>query len=155
MGTLGKAAGVGGAFVLAHEVIIEWLIQRARSYIYTTAAPPLLAHALLTAIKIIRSPEGQQRRENIALRMQEIEQSIPKDKFIVTKAQSAIFPLIVGDNETTLELADYLYAHHIWVPAIRPPTVPMNTARLRLTVSALHTSQDIQQLMLVLKNKMG
>lgn len=146
MGTLGKAAGVGGAFVVADAVVIDCLIQRARAYIYTTAAPPLLAHALLTALDIIEGPEGIMRRDKLRDLMGQLKNKIKLFKWDILYSESAIVPIIIGDNKMTLDAATYLMDEGMWVPAIRPPTVPDNTARLRITLSALHTNDDVSRL---------
>jgi len=153
MGTLGKAAGLGGAFVAAHPSIIDWLVQSARTYIYTTAAPPAVAHALLESLRLIRGEEGEQRRAHLQqlilqLRTQltTLISSHPRLGWQLTESATAIQPLIVGDNAAALALASALDTQGLWVPAIRPPTVPVGTARLRITLSAAHSPDDIQQL---------
>ncbi|MEO5736984.1 MAG: 8-amino-7-oxononanoate synthase [Variovorax sp.] len=153
MGTLGKAAGLGGAFVAAHPSIIEWLVQSARSYIYTTAAPPAIAHALCTSLRLIGGDEGEQRRarlrqliELLRDRLNALMQQNPWLGWRLADSATAIQPLIVGDNAAALALSAALDAQGLWVPAIRPPTVPAGTARLRITLSAAHTPQDVQTL---------
>lgn len=153
MGTLGKAAGVAGAFVAAHPTIVEWLIQAARSYIYTTAAPPALAHALRTSLRIIRGEEGRCRRAKLATlvallrqRLSEFIAAMPHLGWTLAYSVTAIQPLIVGANEVALALSAALEARGLWVPAIRPPTVPAGLARLRITLSAAHTEKDVSML---------
>jgi len=153
MGTLGKAAGLGGAFVAAHPSIIDWLVQSARTYIYTTASPPAVAHALLESLRQIRGEDGEQRRSHLQqligqLRTQltTLISSHPRLGWQLTDSATAIQPLIVGDNAAALALASALDAQGLWVPAIRPPTVPAGTARLRITLSAAHSADDVQQL---------
>lgn len=150
MGTLGKAAGVGGAFVAAHPTIIDWLSQAARAYIYTTAAPPALAHALSCSLQLIASPEGSQRRAHLQHLIQHLRKQLnaliaahPQLGWQLSASDTAIQPLIVGENTVALALAAALDAQGLWVPAIRPPTVPVGTARLRITLSAAHTRQDL------------
>jgi 8-amino-7-oxononanoate synthase len=146
MGTLGKAAGVAGAFVVAEAPVIEWLIQRARAYIFTTAAAPALAHAASASIALMRGDEGNARRARLRghiAAMQAVVRRIVGSRSLST---TAVQPLVVGANETALALADALLAHGFWVPAIRPPTVPPGTARLRLSLSAAHEAEDIEQL---------
>lgn len=154
MGTLGKAAGLSGAFVAAHPRIIEWLIQTARPYIYTTAAPPAIAHALLTSLALIQGEEGEQRRQHLQAlighlrqQLQTLVESHPALSWTLTDSHTAIQGLVVGDNATALALSGQLDARGMTVPAIRPPTVPVGTARLRITLSAAHTLADIDQLM--------
>lgn len=153
MGTLGKAAGVAGAFVAAHPTIIEWLVQTARPYIYTTAAPPAIAHAASASLVLIAGDEGDQRRTHLHTRVAQLRRDL--SKLIATHAHlgwsladsaTAIQPLIVGSNAAALALSAALEAQGLWVPAIRPPTVPVGTARLRIVLSAAHTAQDVQRL---------
>jgi 8-amino-7-oxononanoate synthase len=153
MGTLGKAAGVAGAFVAAHPTIIDWLVQAARPYIYTTAAPPAIAHALRTSLQLVRGDEGEQRRTRLATlitllrqRLAALTAALPRLGWTLTESTTAIQPLIVGDNEATLALSAALESRGLWVPAIRPPTVPVGTARLRITLSASHTEDDVLRL---------
>ena len=146
MGTLGKAAGVGGAFVAAHESVIELMIQRARPYIYTTAAPPALAHALLASIDIIGGPEGAARRAHLQTLIEQLNAQLKLRRWQRVASTTAIQPIIIGSNEEALRIGAALYGEGLWVPAIRPPTVPAGTARLRVTLSAAHTQQDVAQL---------
>jgi 8-amino-7-oxononanoate synthase len=146
MGTLGKAAGVGGAFVAAHETVIDWLVQRARPYIYTTAAPPALAHALLTSIDIIDSEEGDRRRAHLQALIRQLRSEWKLHQWQCPHSDTAIQPVIIGANDAAMRVAAALYEQGMWVPAIRPPTVPQRTARLRVTLSAAHTGQDVTQL---------
>ena len=146
MGTLGKAAGVGGAFVAAHASVIELMIQRARPYIYTTAAPPALAHALLTSIDIIGGDEGASRRAHLQSLIEQLNRDLRLRRWQRIASNTAIQPIIIGSNEEALRIGAALYDKGIWVPAIRPPTVPAGTARLRVTLSAAHTHEDVAQL---------
>jgi 8-amino-7-oxononanoate synthase len=146
MGTLGKAAGVAGAFVAAHASVIEWLVQRARPYIYTTASPPALAHALLTSIDLLAGEEGRARRAHLAeLRLQLTDLAV-QPGWQRMDSVTPIQPLVIGSNEDVLKLADALWAQGLWVSAIRAPTVPAGTARLRLTLSASHSLADVARL---------
>jgi len=146
MGTLGKAAGVGGAFVAAHEAVIETLIQKARPYIFTTAAPPAVAHALLASLDIIAGAEGQQRRDHLAALIAQWNAGLQLRHWQAVPSATAIQPVIIGDNADMMAIAADLYQQGFWVGAIRPPTVPLGTARLRVTLSAGHTTQDVAQL---------
>ena len=143
MGTLGKAAGVGGAFVAAHETVIEWLVQRARPYIYTTAAPPAVAHALLTAIELIDGEEGCARRAHLQVLIAQFKAALKLRRWQLFESRTGIQPVIIGRNEEAVQASAALYEQGFWVPAIRPPTVPVGTARLRATLSAAHTAQDV------------
>jgi 8-amino-7-oxononanoate synthase len=146
VGTLGKAAGVGGAFIAAHASVIELMIQRARPYIYTTAAPPALAHALLTSLDIITSDEGAALRSHLALLIAQLDGDLRLARWQRPASSTPIQPIIIGANEEALRVAAALYAKGLWVPAIRPPTVPKGTARLRVTLSAAHTRDEVAQL---------
>jgi 8-amino-7-oxononanoate synthase len=147
VGTLGKAAGVGGAFVAAHATVIETLVQRARSYIFTTAAPPALAHALLTSLDIIAGPEGRERRSHLAGLVAQWHDGLRLQGWTALPSQTAIQPVVIGANDATMAAAAALYERGIWVGGIRPPTVPADSARLRVTLSAGHTTADVAQLL--------
>ena len=153
MGTLGKAAGLGGAFVAAHPTLIDWLVQAARPYIYTTAAPPAVAHALRESLRLIRGEEGEQRRTQLQQLIVQLRAQLkiliaanPTLGWQLMNSATAIQPLLIGDNAAALALASALDRQDLWVPAIRPPTVPVGTARLRITLSAAHTTDDVQRL---------
>ncbi|MBT9459184.1 MAG: 8-amino-7-oxononanoate synthase [Burkholderiaceae bacterium] len=154
VGTLGKAAGVAGAFVVAHPTITQYLLQAARPYIFTTAAPPAVAHALLTSLELIASTEGEQRRQNLRLRQAQLREGIarilsshPSLSWRLAESDTPVQPLIIGDNAAALALAARLEREGLRVPAIRPPTVPAGTARLRITLCATHTEAHIQRLL--------
>ncbi|MBR7801605.1 8-amino-7-oxononanoate synthase [Undibacterium fentianense] len=143
MGTLGKSAGVGGAFVAAHADVIEWLVNKARPYIYTTAAPPALAHALLTSLDIIQGEEGHARRAQLQTLITQLRRDLKLKRWTLMPSDTAVQPIVIGDNAESLKSAATLYEQGFWVPAIRPPTVPVGTARLRITLSAAHTAEDL------------
>ncbi|KRB94075.1 8-amino-7-oxononanoate synthase [Noviherbaspirillum sp. Root189] len=143
MGTLGKAAGVGGAFVAAHATVIEWLVQRARPYIYTTAAAPALAHALMTSVELISGHEGAIRRAHLQQLVGQLQAALHLQRWTLFPSQTAIQPVIIGRNDEALRASAALHEQGLWVPAIRPPTVPADTARLRITLSAAHTAADV------------
>lgn len=146
VGTLGKAAGVSGAFVAAHEHLIEWMVQRSRSYIYTTAAAPALAHALLTSLRIIRSEEGRRLRTHLNSLIQQLSTKPVPASWQRLPSITPIQPMVLGSNEQVLKASAELNTQGIWISAIRAPTVPVNTARLRITLSAAHTTQDVDHL---------
>jgi 8-amino-7-oxononanoate synthase len=150
MGTLGKAAGVGGAFVAGSDTAIEYLLQKGRSYIFTTAAPPALACALSKSLGIIE--HGDAMRASLFARIGQLRDGLGGLPWKLLPSPTAIQPLIVGENEAALALANALWERGLWVPAIRPPTVPKGTARLRISVSAAHTEADIAQLIGALKS---
>jgi 8-amino-7-oxononanoate synthase len=159
MGTLGKAAGVAGAFVAAHPTLIEWLVQRARTYIYTTAMPPAQAHALGQALALVAGAEGTARRAQLNGLVAQLRTGLTRlatrhPGLSVPPSSTPIQPLIVGDNARALALAAALEARGIRVPAIRPPTVPVGTARLRLTLSASHTADDVDRLLVALADSL-
>jgi len=145
MGTLGKAAGVAGAFVAAHPVVIESLLQAARPYIYTTAPPPLLAEALRTSLALIAGDDA--RRAGLHARIAQFRAGAARLPWPLLPSVTAIQPLIVGDSRNAMALSASLQAQGIWVPAIRPPTVPAGTARLRVSLSAAHTEADVDALL--------
>jgi 8-amino-7-oxononanoate synthase len=149
MGTLGKAAGVGGAFVAGSETAIETLLQKGRTYIFTTAAPPALACALAKSLEIIE--RGDALRANLFARIGQLRDGLAGLPWQLLPSATAIQPLVVGGNPAVLALARALWAEGLWVPAIRPPTVPKDTARLRISVSAAHTADDIDLLVRALK----
>jgi 8-amino-7-oxononanoate synthase len=146
MGTLGKAAGVSGAFVAAHASVIEWLVQRARPYIYTTAAPPAVAHALLTSLDIINGVEGLGRRTHLTKLIKQFQDQLHVRRWRLMPSDTAIQPVLIGSNDEAMRVAASLFEAGFWVPAIRPPTVPSGTARLRVTLSAAHTDDDVSRL---------
>ncbi len=145
-GTLGKAAGVAGAFVIAHEVVIEWLMQRARTYIFTTAAPPAVAHAARTSLTLIGGPEGETRRTHLRALIAHTRALLRTTRWQPLDSQTAVQPLIIGTNEAALAAMAALDAHNLWAPAIRPPTVPAGSARLRISLSAGHSFDDLGRL---------
>ncbi len=146
IGTLGKAAGLSGAFVCAHELLIEWLIQKARPYIYSTACSPALAYAVLHSIQLIEGELGQARRSSLRSNIALWQQSLLFSHWQPLSSDTAIQPIVLGSNETALQLANELDQLGYWIPAIRPPTVPQGMARLRMTLSAAHTHSQITQL---------
>ena len=146
VGTLGKAAGVAGAFVAAHETVIEWLVQRARPYIFTTASPPAVAHAVSASVALIASDEGDARRRHLASLIETTRAILKRTRWLPVDSHTAVQPLVIGGNDETLALAAALDAKGLWVPAIRPPTVPAGTSRLRISLSAAHSGEDLARL---------
>ena len=144
MATLGKAAGVAGAFVAAHRLVIETLVQTARPYIYTTASPPALACALLQSLESIR--EGDARREHLAALIARFRHGARSLPWRLLPSVTAIQALVIGDNDAAVALGQALWERGIWAPAIRPPTVPAGTARLRISLSAAHADSDVDAL---------
>jgi len=144
MGTLGKAAGVAGAFVAAHPLVVETLVQHARAYVYTTAAPAALAAAQTAALRCIR--DGSGRRAHLAALIEAFRARAGALPWRLLPSSTPIQPLIVGDVATAVRASEALAARGILVPAIRPPTVPAGTARLRVSLSAAHSLADVEAL---------
>ncbi len=145
--TFGKGFGVSGAAVLCSETVADYLLQFARHLIYSTAMPPAQAMALSAALRVIRSDEGEQRRATLAALIARFRHGAAQLPMTLADSESAIQPLIVGDNARALRLAERLRQQGCWVTAIRPPTVPPGTARLRLTLTAAHQAEDIDSLL--------
>lgn len=148
--TFGKGFGVSGAAVLCSESVAEYLVQFARHLIYSASMPPAQAAALQASLAVIRGDEGQQRREKLQQHIALFRRGAAALTMAMTDSASAIQPLIVGDNARALRMAEELREHGCWVTAIRPPTVPEGTARLRLTLTAAHETDDITRLLEVL-----
>jgi 8-amino-7-oxononanoate synthase len=148
MATLGKAAGVYGAFVAGCADIIEWILQTARTYLFSTATPPMIAAALIESLKII--DEDNVRRTHLHELIQFFASSLKLKNCTLKFSETAIQPIIIGENSRALYFADELKKRGIWVPAIRPPTVPAGTARLRVSLNAGHTKADVMELVAAL-----
>lgn len=144
VGTLGKAAGVAGAFVAGHEAVVEWLMQKARPYIFTTGAPPALAYALLASCDLIES--GDNRRHHLKALIERLRCALELTRWTLLPSRTPIQPVVVGENTEALRVARALWDEGFWVPAIRPPTVPVGTARLRISLSAAHSEDDVERL---------
>jgi 8-amino-7-oxononanoate synthase len=144
MGTLGKAAGAAGAFVAGSATVIEWLQQRARSYIFTTASSPIIACALASSLDLIAA--GDARRQHLWQLVAQLRDGLAATRWRLLPSPTAIQPVIIGDNHDTLRIAGALYARGLWVPAIRPPTVPKGTARLRVSLTAAHSEAQLARL---------
>lgn len=143
--TFGKAAGVQGAAVCGDPLLIDWLLNRCRSYIYTTASPPALAAALCVSLDLIES--GQQRRDTLRAHIRQLREGCAGLPWTLLPSETAIQPLLVGGNDETQRLAERLWQRGLWVPGIRPPTVPVGQGRLRISLSAAHTADDIRLLL--------
>jgi len=144
MATLGKAAGVFGAFVAAEQVVIDTLINSARSYVYTTATPPALASAVQESLKLIE--QGHELRAHLQGLIAQLRSGLHDLPWPLMPSTTAIQPLLIGDNQAALDMSTALRERGIWVAAIRPPTVPQGTARLRITLSAAHNAADVTRL---------
>jgi 8-amino-7-oxononanoate synthase len=151
IGTLGKAAGVSGAFVCAAAPFIEWLIQKGRPYIYSTATPPAIAHTLLTSLKLIEGDEGIRRRQQLHHLIQVWREEMAFSNWEKISSFTPIQPVIMGSNANALAVAKLLDEAGYWIPAIRPPTVPVGSSRLRITFSANHSVDELRELIKTLK----
>ncbi len=149
MGTLGKAAGAAGAFVAADPTVIDWLVNKARSYIFTTAASPVIAATLAESVSLLAA--GDARRAHLFRLIAQLRDGLAGTRWRLCDSPTAIQPIVVGDNHEALALAEALLARGLWVPAIRPPTVPKGTARLRVTLSAAHGETHVAMLVEALK----
>lgn len=148
MATLGKALGTAGAFVAGSHDLIEYLIQTARTWIFTTAQPPAVAAATLASLQIVQNePE---RRAHLRSLIQQFREGATQLGLPLMNSATAIQPILIGSSAQAVALSRQLEAQGIWVAAIRPPTVPPNTARLRVTLSAAHTTTDVERLLAAL-----
>ena len=143
MGTLGKALGAGGGYICGSRTLIDFLVNRARSFIFSTAPVPAAAAAATAAIQFVQSVEGENRRKTLWERIEQLNSALKTQN---SKSGGAIIPLIVGDEAKAVEAAAKLRGRNIFVPAIRHPTVARGQARLRVTLTAAHTSGEIHQL---------
>jgi len=169
MGTLGKALGASGGYICGSRTLIDFLVNRARSFIFSTAAVPPAAAAAMAGIEFLKTPAGEQRRTQLWQRVDEI--LAAKDRFanagsiararaisrddardsqIPQRPKSAILPILIGDENAALRAASRLREQRIFIPAIRYPTVARGRARLRLTVTAAHSAADVRQLVTAL-----
>jgi len=151
IGTLGKAAGVSGAFICAQETFIEWLIQKGRPFIYSTATPPAIAHTLTKSLEIIEGDEGASRRTKLNKLIRIWQDEMQFSQWGKVSSCTAIQPVILGSNANALLASKLLDEAGYWIPAIRPPTVANGSARLRITFSANHSEADLRQLIATLK----
>ena len=147
MATLGKAAGVAGAFVAGPAALVDWLLQRARTYMFATAPPPMLAAGLLAAVKVIQE-EGW-RRQRLQVLREQLARGVADLRlpWTLMPSVSPIQPLVVGSNQAALQVMQGLADQGVWVPAIRPPTVPPGTARLRVSLTAAHSEAQVDRLL--------
>lgn len=144
MATLGKAAGVAGAFVAGEQVVIDYLIQKANSYVYSTPAPPALSATLSESVRLIE--QGDDLRAHLQSLITYLKNNLKLTKWQLMPSDTSVQPLVVGGNLEVLALSEYLQTQGILVPAIRPPTVPVGTGRLRISLSAAHSLDDIKKL---------
>jgi 8-amino-7-oxononanoate synthase len=152
MATLGKSAGVMGAFVAGNDDFIEFLIQKSRPYTYTTAIPPSFCHAGLMSLELIK--KGEQKNKLLA-NINHFKNISRQLDIQFEDSDSAIQPLVIGSSNVALKLSNKLFDEGFFVSAIRPPTVPPNTARLRFTLSAGHSEKQIETLLKKVKDVMA
>ncbi len=149
MGTLGKGFGTFGAFIAGSDALIEYLINTARPYIYTTATPPAIAEATRASLQLVQN-EGW-RREKLQQLIRRFRSGAEQLGLTLMDSPTPIQPLLIGDAGRAVQLSEALLDHGILISAIRPPTVPEGTARLRITLSAAHTEEQIDRLLSVLE----
>ena len=147
MGTLGKALGASGGYVCGPRPLIELLINRARSFIFSTAPVPAAAAAATAAVRLVESPEGELRRNQLWARVDRVKNGLIAGRFPVPVIRSPIIPLIIGSEATAMDRAAALRALGVFIPAVRFPTVARGEARLRLTVTATHTPEEIDEML--------
>jgi len=145
VGTLGKAAGTSGAFVAGPAVLMDYLVQKARTYIYTTAMPPALAMATCASLDLIEY--GDERRAHLQSLVERFRQGATALGYNLMPSRTPVQPIMIGDNRQALALSQALEECGLLVTAIRPPTVPEGEARLRVTLSAAHSHDDLRSLL--------
>jgi len=148
VGTLSKALGGVGGFVAGSQLLIDWLVNRARPYIYSTASPPAAAAAALAALEIVEQEPN--RRATLLQRATELRARLVDDGWDIGRSASQIIPIVVGNPEKAVEMASSLRRQGLFVPAIRPPTVPEGQACLRISLTAVHTPEMIDRLIAAL-----
>jgi len=148
VGTLGKAFGSFGAYVAGPSALRELLINRARSFVFSTALPPAVAAAGRTAVSLVRGPEGDELRRRLRSRSDDLSRGLARRGWLAEGAGSSpIFPILVGEEGRAMECSAALLERGIYAQGIRPPTVPRGTSRLRVTLMATHTPDDIHRLL--------
>jgi 7-keto-8-aminopelargonate synthetase-like enzyme len=143
VGTLGKSFGVAGAFVAASEEVVSLIRNRARSFVYSTAPPPLVARAAIAALELVRGAD--EARETLLSNASKLRSALRLLGFEVPDGDSQILPVLIGENDRTMQLSAKLLDRGVFVQGIRPPTVPDGTARLRLTPMATHRPEHIDR----------
>ena len=143
VGTLGKSFGLAGAFVAASEEVVTLVRNRARSFVYSTAPPPMLARAAIAALRLVR--EADHARVRLLEHASKLRSGLAQSGFEIPEGESQIIPVLIGENRRTMQLSAKLLERGVFVQGIRPPTVPAGTARLRLTPMATHRAEQIEQ----------
>ena len=146
LGTLGKAVGAAGGFVCGSRRLIELLVNKARSFIFSTAPSPAVSAAAFAGIKLIRSSEGAELRNRLWARVEQLRDGVVGQGWMVQNNPSVILPIVIGNEAKAMAAMDQLREAGLFIPAIRFPTVARNEARLRVTVSASHTEDDVARL---------
>lgn len=152
MGTLGKALGASGGFICGSRTLVDYLVNRARSFIFSTAPVPAAAGAALAALRILHTPEGRARLDSLWNRVSQLAPAVTAKAPARRQFQSAIIPYMIGDETAAVAAAQRLRDSGIFIPAIRYPTVARGQARLRITLSAAHTEEDVAQFATALTN---
>ena len=145
VGTLGKAFGTFGAFVAGDEALIEFLVQRARNYIYTTALPSAVAVATLKSLEIVADEDW--RRDHLGSLVNRFRAGAERIGLALLPSETPIQPIVVGESRRAVDISDKLADRGFLITAIRPPTVPTGTARLRITLTAAHREADVDELL--------
>ena len=148
MGTLGKAVGASGGFICGSRALIDYLVNRARSFVFSTAPVPAAAAAAMAGVKIVQSAEGEARRTQLGQRVHEFKSEIGNRR---SEIPCAIIPIIIGDEAKAVAAATQLHGQNLYVPAIRYPTVARGAARLRITLSAAHSAAEVATLIRALQ----
>ena len=147
LGTLGKSVGAAGGFVCGSRMLVDLLVNKARSFIFSTAPSPLVSAAALAGVTLIKSDDGKARRDRLWENVAQFQKGVARQKWPIIPAMSVILPLILKDASKSMLAANLLRDSGFYIPAIRFPTVPRNAARLRITVSASHSRDDIAALL--------
>ena len=147
LGTLGKSVGAAGGFVCGSRMLVDLLVNKARSFIFSTAPSPLVSAAALAGVNLIKSDDGKARRDRLWENVAQFQKGVARQKWPIIPAMSVILPLILKDASKSMLAANLLRDSGFYIPAIRFPTVPRNAARLRITVSASHSRDDIAALL--------
>ena len=145
MGTLGKALGASGAYLVGSHAVVEYVLNTARSFLYTTAPPPSSCAAATAALQVLQ--EDPARRDRLWRNREELAGGLKQLGFRLTQSQSPIVPVLIGSPESAVAMAERLFELGVYAPAIRPPTVPAGTSRIRLTVTSEHTSEQLQKVL--------
>jgi 8-amino-7-oxononanoate synthase len=143
MGTFGKALGSFGAYAAVSAELRDLLINRARSFIFSTSLPPSVLAASLAAVELVQTPEGEQLRKQLAANTIFFRNSLAEAGFTIPAGTTQIVPVVIGSADTTMKFSDALLAEGLFAQGIRPPTVPVGTCRLRFTLMATHTPADL------------